>query len=85
MFRAKIAAGCPRESSRETHRIAEKVTPDGKVKLLDFGRAKAIEGEPSGSGACPRLAWSTRPSQQRRNREIQAIEPFRPSWGLSRV
>ena len=28
-----------------------KLTPDGKVKVLDFGLAKALQGDPAGSGA----------------------------------
>ncbi len=35
-----------------------KVTPDGKVKVLDFGLAKALEGDPSKSGANSQLSHS---------------------------
>jgi serine/threonine-protein kinase len=35
-----------------------KVTPKGQVKLLDFGLAKALEGDPSASGSSPALAHS---------------------------
>jgi len=35
-----------------------KVTPDGKVKILDFGLAKALEGDPSASGANSQLSHS---------------------------
>jgi len=33
-----------------------KVTPDGKVKVLDFGLAKALQGDPGGSGSSARVA-----------------------------
>jgi len=35
-----------------------KVTPDGKVKVLDFGLAKALEGDPVKSGANSQLSHS---------------------------
>jgi len=35
-----------------------KVTPDGKVKVLDFGLAKALEGDPSSSAANSQLSHS---------------------------
>ena len=35
-----------------------KVTPDGKVKVLDFGLAKALEGDPAASGANSQLSHS---------------------------
>ncbi len=35
-----------------------KVTPDGKVKVLDFGLAKALEGDPSSSSASSQLSHS---------------------------
>jgi len=35
-----------------------KVTRDGKVKVLDFGLAKALEGDPSSSGAGSQLSHS---------------------------
>jgi serine/threonine-protein kinase len=35
-----------------------KVTPDGKVKILDFGLAKALEGDASSSGANSQLSYS---------------------------
>ena len=35
-----------------------KVTPDGKVKVLDFGLAKAFEGDPAKSGANSQLSHS---------------------------
>ncbi len=35
-----------------------KVTPDGKVKVLDFGLAKALEGDPSSSGGNSQLSHS---------------------------
>ena len=35
-----------------------KVTPDGKVKVLDFGLAKALEGDPGSSGANSQLSHS---------------------------
>jgi serine/threonine-protein kinase len=34
------------------------VTPDGDVKVLDFGLAKALEGDPSSSGSHPQLTQS---------------------------
>src|SRR4029079_8936495 len=35
-----------------------KVTPDGKVKVLDFGLAKALEGEPGSSSSPDQLSHS---------------------------
>jgi serine/threonine-protein kinase len=35
-----------------------KVTADGKVKVLDFGLAKALEGDPSSSGSQPAITQS---------------------------
>jgi serine/threonine-protein kinase len=35
-----------------------KLTPDGKVKVLDFGLAKALQGDPTGSGAGAQLSHS---------------------------
>ena len=35
-----------------------KVTPDGKVKVLDFGLAKALEGDPAKSGASSQMSHS---------------------------
>jgi len=35
-----------------------KVTPDGKVKVLDFGLAKALEGDPSSSGTGSEISHS---------------------------
>ncbi|MEJ2085074.1 MAG: protein kinase, partial [Acidobacteriota bacterium] len=34
------------------------VTPEGQVKVLDFGLAKALEGDPSSSGSHPQLTQS---------------------------
>jgi serine/threonine protein kinase len=35
-----------------------KVTPDGKVKVLDFGLAKALEGDPTSSAGSSQLSHS---------------------------
>jgi serine/threonine protein kinase/Tol biopolymer transport system component len=35
-----------------------KVTPDGKVKILDFGLAKAMEADPSSAAVSPQLSHS---------------------------
>jgi len=41
-----------------------KVTPDGKVKILDFGLAKALEADPATSAANPQLSHSPTMSRQ---------------------
>jgi serine/threonine protein kinase len=41
-----------------------KVTPEGKVKILDFGLAKALEGDPTSSGGNSQLSHSPTLSRQ---------------------
>jgi len=49
----------------------EKVTPDGKVKLLDFGLAKALEGDAGANSATSELSHS--PTLSRRMTEAGMI------------
>ncbi len=48
-----------------------KLTPDGKVKVLDFGLAKALEGDPSSSAANSQLSHS--PTRSRHMTEAGMI------------
>ena len=41
------------------------IAPDGKVKVLDFGLAKALEGDPTGSGAASMSPTLTTPAATR--------------------
>jgi Tol biopolymer transport system component len=39
-----------------------KITPDGQVKVLDFGLAKLVAGEPGGSREAPGAQWTDSPT-----------------------
>ena len=56
------------------------VTPEANVKILDFGLAKALEGDPTSSAQSSQLSHS--PTMSRHMTEVGMIMGTAASWAL---